>query len=78
MSFVWVLTMMCTLASGLVILFTMSGAHSAPQEAAGYAMACALSIVPYVFARAGESIIKASQRDGADRIVEAIEAANKK
>lgn len=78
MSFVWVLTLICTLASGVVILITMSSAHSAPQEAAGYAMACALSVVPYVFAKAGESIIKASKRDSVDRIVEAIETASKK
>ena len=78
MTFVWVLTLMCTLASGFVILFTMAGAHSAPQEAAGYAMACAMAVVPYVFARAGESIIRASKRDAADRIIDAIEAASKK
>lgn len=75
MAFVWILTLIGTLASAFVIVATMAGAHSAPQEAAGYAMACALSIVPYVFARAGEAVIKASRKDATDRIVDAIEAA---
>ena len=78
MTFVWVLTLICTLASGVVTLLTMAGANSAPQEAAGYAMACAISVVPYVFAKAGESIINASKRDSTDRIVEAIVEARKK
>lgn len=41
-----------SLAATVVFLLTLGGATTAPQEAAGYAMACALAVVPYVFARA--------------------------
>jgi flagellar biosynthesis protein FliP len=41
-----------SIAATLVILATALGSRTAPQEAAGYAMACALALVPYVFARA--------------------------
>lgn len=51
-AFVYTLPLLGALAATLVILLTMGGATTAPQEAAGYAMACALAVVPYVFARA--------------------------
>jgi ABC-type transport system involved in cytochrome bd biosynthesis fused ATPase/permease subunit len=51
-AFVYTLPVLGALAATLVMLLTMAGATTAPQEAAGYAMACALAVVPYVFARA--------------------------
>ena len=47
----WLLPILGSMASGLIVFGTMLGSASAPQEAAGYAMACAFSIVPYVFVR---------------------------
>lgn len=34
-----------------VLLFTAVGSGSAPQQAAGAALACGLAIIPYVFSR---------------------------
>jgi hypothetical protein len=46
----------------LALLSTLMTAKSAPQEAAGFALACALALVPYVLARAVDLI---SGEDGA-------------
>lgn len=54
---IYVFPLLGSLAGGLIILGTMVRANSAPQEAAGYAMACALCVVPYVFARAIDMMI---------------------
>jgi hypothetical protein len=40
----------------LVIAATMLLADSAPKEAAGYAMACAFAVVPYVMARSARNV----------------------
>jgi hypothetical protein len=56
-NFIYVFPFLGALAGGLIIMSTMAGATSAPQEAAGYAMACALCVVPYVFARAIDMMI---------------------
>jgi hypothetical protein len=36
---------------GLLLLFTVLGSGSAPQQAAGAAMAVGMAVIPYVFAR---------------------------
>lgn len=51
-SFIYAMPIIGSIAGTIVILMTMIGSRSAPQEAAGYAMACAFAVVPYVFARA--------------------------
>jgi hypothetical protein len=48
---IYLLPILGAVAGGIVVLLTLGGATSAPQEAAGYAMACALAVVPYVLAR---------------------------
>ena len=48
----WLLPIFGAIIGALIILTTMMGASSAPQEAAGYAMACAFAVVPYVLVRA--------------------------
>lgn len=52
---------------------TLAAATSAPQQAAGYAMSCALAVVPYVLARAMQGMTKNRIELAADRIVAAIE-----
>lgn len=47
----WLLSLLGSLAAGVIIFLTMTMAKGAPQEAAGYAMACAFAVVPYVLAR---------------------------
>jgi len=68
----WALTLIGALLGGLVIVFTTLAAKGAPQEAAGYAMACALAVVPYVFTRAALQLTEASRKESTDRIVDAL------
>lgn len=49
--FIYAMPFLGSLAATLALIITFAGSRSAPQEAAGFAMACALAIVPYVFAR---------------------------
>lgn len=49
---VYLMPLLGSIAASIVFLLTIARAESAPQEAAGFAMACALAVVPYVFARA--------------------------
>ena len=48
----WVLTVLCSVLSAFVLIVGLDSAESAPQEAAVAAVACALVIIPYCFARA--------------------------
>lgn len=68
----WAFTLLGALLGGLVIIFTIAAAKGAPQEAAGYAMACALAVVPYVFTKAALAISAASRKESTDRIVQAL------
>lgn len=47
----YVVTLISSAIGGLVLLGGVVGARSAPQEAAGAAMAIALAVIPYVFTR---------------------------
>jgi hypothetical protein len=58
-----ILTILGSIAGGFTLLDTYNRAESAPQQAAGAAIAIALTIIPYCFARActlmvGESVCK--------------------
>lgn len=52
----WFITILATFAASFQLLFTFTAAQSAPQQAAGAAMAAAMVIVPYVFTRAVEGL----------------------
>lgn len=52
----WGLTCIAALVAGLILAVTVSQADSAPQEAAGAAMAVGIAVIPYVFARSVEAI----------------------
>lgn len=56
MAFLWVVTLVGAVVGGLIFIGTTFGAKSAPQEAAGYAMAVACVVIPYVFTRACEGL----------------------
>jgi len=71
MRIVYVLPILGAIAAAFVMLLVSASAGSAPQEAAGYAMACALAVVPYVFARAVIALFDDSPRVNTDRIVAA-------
>lgn len=69
----WFVTVLASIAAGFVMIGTGLGAKSAPQEAAGYAMACAFAIVPYVFSRAAQLGSQKSSDHNTKLIVEAID-----
>ena len=73
----WVFAILGAVLGGLNLLFTLVSASSAPQQAAGYAFSCALAVVPYVMARAVQSLGKGRVDAAADKIVAAIEKAQK-
>ena len=52
----YVFSLLGSIVGLLVIVVTLLVADSAPKEAAGYAMACALAVVPYVMARSARNV----------------------
>jgi hypothetical protein len=56
MEVVWILPLLGSLIAGFEFLDTLTAATSAPQQAAGAAMAMCWAVLPYVFARAVEGL----------------------
>lgn len=54
----WGLTLVVAGLAGLGFLVQMAMAESAPQQAAAGAMACATVVIPYVFARAWDFMLR--------------------
>ena len=54
--FCWLVTSIAAILGVLQLVVTFSASASAPQQAAGAAMACAVVIVPYVFSKAMEGL----------------------
>lgn len=52
----WVLALLGALLAAFVLVVMVAGANGAPQEAAGAAIAAAIAVIPYVFARAVEAL----------------------
>lgn len=75
MHFMGVLSILGSIAGGVVLLFGFIGAQSAPQEAAAAALAIALAVIPYVLFRAIQ-LSKHSADTQAMR--EALEAINRR
>src|SRR5258708_4285824 len=61
MKAVHILTILGALFGGVRLIDTLMKANTAPQQAAGAALAAAIAVIPYCFARAVE--IMASPRD---------------
>jgi len=73
MGFSWLVTLLGACAGGISIITTALMATSAPQQAAGYACACALAVVPYVFTRAAHMLQTESGAKETTRIVAAVD-----
>jgi hypothetical protein len=58
MRFIWILPLLGSLVAGLQFFDSLISATSAPQQAAGAAMAMGWAVLPYVFARAAEELNK--------------------
>lgn len=69
----WVITVLMACVAAFYAVDTQMRAQSAPQQAAGAAIALCLVIIPYVFTRAVEGVVKAGWRD---RVVSLLESAN--
>jgi hypothetical protein len=61
-SIFWLLTILGSLAGAFTLTQTFSAAKSAPQEAAGAALAAALAVIPYCLARAVGELAGLSRR----------------
>ena len=64
MKFFFVMSAIGSMLGALLIMVGLFGSKGAPQEAAAGALACAFSVVPYVFARAIQLVheLDASER----------------
>lgn len=60
MQLFWVVTLIAACAGGFQLANTFVMANSAPQQAAGAALAVAITIVPYVFTRALEGAFRSN------------------
>lgn len=72
MRIVFLLPLIGAIIGSLITLGTLVMTNSAPQEAAGYAMACAFAVVPYVLARSIQIMYEDSQGKLTEKIIEAI------
>lgn len=54
----WIGALFGAIASTVVLVAGVAGAGGAPGEAAAAGIACAVAIIPYVFARALEGVAK--------------------
>lgn len=73
MNFLWMVTLLSSVLAALAVAATTLSSASAPQQAAAYAGACALAIIPYVFSRAAQMMTSKKDSQGADRIVSALD-----
>lgn len=72
-TFVWVLVILASMLGGAVFLLGTVTSSSAPQQAAAAATGVGIAAIPYIFARAVESIASRSgpkqpQRVGDDKV----------
>lgn len=59
----WVVTLLAACAAGFQLVDTFASATSAPQQAAGAALAVAIAVIPYIFTRCLQSIREADWHD---------------
>ncbi|NDZ12024.1 hypothetical protein C7T35_15535 [Variovorax sp. WS11] len=60
--FLYCLTLLASLAAGGTLFLTFASSGSAPQQAAGAAMAVAIAIIPYVFSRCVQICVSENNR----------------
>lgn len=72
MRIVFLLPLIGAIIGAPIVMLTIASGGSAPQEAAGYAMACAFAVVPYVLARSIQIMYEDSQVQLTEKIIDAI------
>lgn len=74
-SFFFSLTALGAVAGALMLGLTLAGSQSAPQQAAGAAIALALAIIPYVFSRCIQIVVSETyRREENQRLVDKLAA----
>lgn len=73
MKALWLLPIIGAILGSLTFLATMASASSAPQEAAGNAMAIALAVIPYVLVRGIYFMSETREQVDMRRIATAVE-----
>ena len=77
-AFLFSLTGLGSVAGGILLVFTLIGSQSAPQQAAGAAIAIGLAVIPYVFSRCFQIATSESiRRDENKRLIEKLDALEK-
>ena len=61
--FCWGVTLIATIISAFIMFVVVASANGAPQEAAGAAIAVAVSVIPYIFARACDAYVTANRQE---------------
>lgn len=69
MVFLYVVTGLCATLGAITFVLFGVFASSAPQQAAGAAMAIALAVIPYCFARAVQIVESEGRRKKHERLV---------
>ncbi|CAA2106093.1 hypothetical protein [Variovorax paradoxus] len=77
-AFFFSLTALGAVAGGALLAFTIFGSQSAPQQAAGAAMALGLAVIPYIFSRCIQiAISEGNRRDENQRLLDRLDALTK-
>jgi hypothetical protein len=72
------ITLVCCIIAGFELVFTITSANGAPQEAAGAAIAAALVIIPYVFTRCVDALSAQKMEEQNQKIIELLKQQNEK
>ncbi len=73
--FLNIVALLGAVAGGVTLFGTFAGSKSAPQEAAGAAIAVALAVIPYVFARAVQIVVdRRSHAQNLERALDKLDA----
>jgi len=69
------ITLLASVVAAAVLFLTFAGTASAPQQAAGAAMAVAIAIIPYVFSRCVQiTVSEKNRREENQRLVDRLDA----
>ena len=72
--FFYAITALGSVAGALLLIFTLVGSQSAPQQAAGAALAIGLAVIPYVFSRCVQILVSESRRrNEVDRLIDKLD-----
>lgn len=71
----FIITLLASILAGGTLFLTFASTASAPQQAAGAAMAAAIAIIPYVFSRCVQLCVsEKNRREENQRLVDRLES----